>query len=68
MFQEPESMRPHPWHPRKVLKESYSKHVSGLLIIKMGKAENRIREEIKREQVTHWTPAEIMQRFPDGRA
>ena len=61
-------MRPHPWQPRKVLKESYSKHVSGLLIIKMGKAEQQIRKDIAKEQVTHWTPAEIKQRFPDGRA
>ena len=58
----------HPWQSSKVLKESYSKHVSGLLIIRMGKAEQRIREEIRREQVRHWTPAEIKQLFPDGRA
>ena len=45
----------HPWQSSKVLKESYSKHVSGLLIIKMGKAEQQIRKEIAKEQVYHYT-------------
>ena len=58
----------HPWQSSKVLKESYSKHVSGLLIIKMGKAEQQIRKEIAKEQVYHYTQAEILRLFPDGRA
>ena len=61
-------MRHHPWSPRKVLKESYSKHVSGLLIIRMGKAEQQIRKEIAKEQVRHLSREEILQLYPDGRA
>lgn len=52
-------MRPHPRQSRKALKESYSKHVSGLLIIKMGKAEQRIRDEIRKEQVYVWPQEKI---------
>lgn len=60
---QPNTMRPHPWQSRKVLKESYSKHVSGLLIIKMSRAEQKIREEIRKEQIKYWSKEEIKAQY-----
>lgn len=43
--------------------ESYSQHVSAVLIIKMGRAEHKIRAEIANEQIYHWSPEQIKARF-----
>ena len=43
--------RTHPWQPRRVLKEK-SQDANGLLIIKMGRAEQLVRLEIATEQVS----------------
>lgn len=53
----------HPWNPRRPLKESYSKHASTFLIIRMGKAEKKIRAEIEREQVRHLSRQEIQEQY-----
>lgn len=49
----------HPWNPRRALKESYSKHTSTVLIIKMSRAEQRIKDEIRLKQVKVWSKEEI---------
>ena len=38
------------------------------VIISLHRIEKQIREEIRKEQVTHWTPAQIRARWKDGRA
>ena len=38
------------------------------MIWSLHQIEKQIRQEIRDEQVTHWTPAMIRKRWPDGRA
>lgn len=43
--------------------EKHKMHESYRTIIHLHKIERRLRAEIEREQVTHWTPAQIKARF-----
>ena len=38
------------------------------MILNLHQIEKQLRKEIRKEQITHWTPAMILERWPDGRA
>lgn len=57
--------QPYSW---KHYRKSYLDSDSGKTIVHLHQIEKKLRAEIRKEQVTHWTPAQIQARWKDGRA
>ena len=55
--------QPHPWKHMPKWAEADSEK----MIWNLHQIEKQIRQEISEEQITHWTPAMIRKRWPDGR-
>ena len=60
--------KPNPFYKHKPRFNGYGSKESEKIILNLHQIEKQIRKEILDTQIFRWTPAMILERWPDGRA